>query len=53
MMLNNTPGPNNLLADYKKYEYVMNVDKKLLLEDLFKGGEDSRKKSLEEIRTQV
>ena len=46
-------GPNNLLGDYKKYEYVMNVDKKLLLEDLFKGGEEGRKKTLEEIRAQV
>ena len=31
----------------------MNVDKKLLLEDLFKGGEEGRKRTLEEIRSQV
>ena len=49
-MKNNTPGPNNLLSDYKKYEYVMNVDRKVLIEDLFKGGEEGRKKTLEEIR---
>jgi hypothetical protein len=50
MMQNNMPGPNSLLADYKKYEYVMNVDKKFLIEDLFKGGEEGRKRTLEEIR---
>ena len=49
-MQNNMPGPNTLLSDYKKYEYVMNVDRKLLLEDLFKAGEEGRKRTLEEIR---
>jgi len=31
----------------------MNVDKKVLLEDLFKGGDEGRKRTLDEIRAQV
>lgn len=50
MILSNIGDPNGLLKKYKKYEYVLNVDKKALIDDLFKGGEDGAKKSLEEIK---
>jgi len=40
MIHGNVEGPNNLLEEYKKYEYILNVDKKQLIDDLFKGGED-------------
>jgi hypothetical protein len=50
MILGNIGDPNGLLKKYKKYEYVLNVDKKALIDDLFKGGEDGAKKSLEEIK---
>jgi hypothetical protein len=41
------------LSEFKKYEYILNVDKGELIKDLFKGGDDGSKKSLEEIRDQV
>lgn len=53
MISENIDAPNALLDEYKKYEYIINVDKKKLVDDLFKGGEDGAKKSLEEIEEQV
>jgi len=53
MIDQNLRGPEQLLADFKKYEYILNVDKRALVEDLFKGGEDGKKKTLEEIRDQA
>lgn len=53
MISNNTSGPLELIESYKKYEYILNVDKKALIDDLFKGGEDGAKKPLEEIREKV
>jgi len=49
MVDNNIGEPNELLTKFKEFEYVLNVDKKALVEDLFKGGENGQKKSLEEI----
>jgi len=46
MIVNNITDPNGLLKKYKKYEYVLNVDKKALIDDLFNGGEEGAKKSL-------
>lgn len=38
MFQENIVGPNELLAKYKQYEYVLNVDRKALVKELF-GGE--------------
>lgn len=35
----NIGGPNELLESYKKYEYILNVDKKQMIDELFKSGE--------------
>jgi len=53
MINNNVDGPQALLEEYKKYEYILNVDKKELIDDLFKGGEDGKKKSLAEIKEKI
>ena len=53
MIDENVEGPKNLLDDYKKYEYILNVDKKQLVDDLFKGAEDGGKVPLEEIKAQI
>jgi len=53
MVDHNLSGPEKLLGEFKKYEYILNVDKNELIKDLFKGGEDGGKKSLEEIRDQA
>ena len=42
-------GPIELLAKYKEYEYILNVDKNALLKELL--GEE--KASLEELRTRI
>lgn len=50
----NSPQPNDLLENFKKYEYVMNVDKKELIDKLFKRGESKEEKAeLEEIRAEA
>jgi len=49
MIMSNVAGTNELLESYKKYEYILNIDKKKLVDDLFKG-EDGKKKSLEDIK---
>jgi hypothetical protein len=49
MVNGNVEGPNTLLDDYKKYEYILNVDKKELIDSLFKGTEEGTKVPLEEI----
>ena len=50
MLDQNLSGAEELLANFKKYEYILNVDKKALIDGLFKGGEEGAKKSLAEIR---
>jgi hypothetical protein len=50
MVDQNLSGPEKLIAEFKKYEYILNVDKNELIKALFKGGEDGKKKPLEEIR---
>jgi len=46
--------PNELLDNFKKYEYVMNTDKKELIDELFKAGENKDEKvPLETIREKV
>ena len=52
MISGNVNGPNGLLADYKKYEFILNVDKKALIDDLFKGNE-GQKRSLNEIKEKM
>lgn len=49
MISQNLEGPENLIQSFKKYEDILNVDKKALIDDLFKGGEDGKKKPLEDI----
>jgi hypothetical protein len=53
MVLGNVEGPNSLLDEYKKYEYIVNVDKKELIDSLFKGTEEGTKVPLEEIKAQI
>jgi hypothetical protein len=53
MIDSNVSGPENLINEYKKYEYILNVDKNALIEDLFHGAEDGGKRDLEEIREKV
>lgn len=53
MFEGNLEDPNNLLDQYKKYEYILNVDKKALIDDLFKGGEEGQKKALEDIKERI
>ena len=50
MIDENSPEPSQLLENFKKYEYLMNIDKKEMIDSLFKGGENKdTKASLEEI----
>ena len=44
MFKENMVAPNELLDKYKKYEYIMNVDKKRLTRDLFKRVDEETKK---------
>jgi len=53
LIMANVDGPNKLLDAFKEYEYILNVDKKALIQELFKGGEDGGKKSLAEIKTEI
>jgi hypothetical protein len=53
MIEENVEGPKSLLDEYKKYEYILNVYKKQLVDDLFKGAEDGGKVPLEEIKAQI
>ena len=50
MMAENIVGPVALLEKYKQYEYILNVDRKQLIKDLFRGEE---KASLEELRQEI
>lgn len=50
MIDGNVEGPEKLLEEFKKYEYILNVDKKQLIDDLFKGGPEGTKKPLEDIK---
>ena len=49
----NVDGPNKLLAAFKEYEYILNVGKTTLINDLFKGGEGGKKKPLADIRKEI
>jgi len=42
MIQGNTSGPLELLESYKQYEYILNIDKKNLIDGLFKCGEDGK-----------
>jgi hypothetical protein len=63
MIGENVDGPNDLLDQYKEYEYILNIDKKKLINDIFKvpkppaEGEEptgeTMKLALAEIREQV
>lgn len=46
----NIKGPLELLEKYKQYEYILNVDKKALLKELFNGDE---KAALNDIREKI
>lgn len=50
MMDENIIEPSELLNEYKKHEYILNVSVKEVIDDLFKNGE---KKSLVLIREQI
>jgi len=39
LIMANVDGPNKLLNSFKKYEYILNIDKKALIQDLFHGTE--------------
>ena len=49
MFQENIIGPQELLEKYKQYEYILNVDRKLLIKELF--GE--QKASLKELRERI
>lgn len=54
MVSGNTAGTTELLERYKKYEYILNVDKKELIHNLFGDGTEANpKKSMEEIKEQI
>jgi len=50
MIEENIVGPNELLDKFKLYEYILNVDKKALIKELFKG---EQKAPLEKLRESV
>lgn len=50
MFAENIVGPQELLEKYKQYEYVLNVDKKNLIKELF-GGE--QKATIQELREKI
>jgi hypothetical protein len=50
MINENIKGPIELMEKYKKYEYLLNVDKKQLIKALFAKGE---KAPLERLRQEV
>lgn len=41
----NSPKPTELLENFKKYEYIMNTDRKEMVENLFKLGENKDEKA--------
>lgn len=49
MFQENIKGPMELLEKYKKYEYILNIDRKKLMKELF--GEN--KAPLEELRERI
>jgi hypothetical protein len=53
----NIGGPNELLERFKKYDYILNVDKKKQISDLFKAVDEETnetyKKPLEDIKVQI
>ena len=57
MFKENVIAPTELLDQYKKYEYILNVDKKRLLKDLFNRPiteeNTEEKASFEEIAAQL
>lgn len=50
MFRENIVGPQELLDKYKRYDYILNVDRKQLIKELF-GGE--QKASLKELRERI
>jgi hypothetical protein len=53
MIQANIQGPLDLLEEFKRFEYIINTDKKALIEDLFHGGEEGAKRSIEEIKAKI
>jgi hypothetical protein len=54
LFTDNIGEPEELLERYQKYDYVINVDKKTLIDDLFHRGENKNEKApLEEIREKI
>jgi hypothetical protein len=57
MIGENVEGPNELLERYKKYEYILNIDKKKQINDLFKAVDEETKEQkkvpLEDIKAQI
>jgi len=53
LIMANVDGPNKLLDAFKEYEYILNVDKKALIQELFKGGVDGGKKPLAAIKKEI
>lgn len=47
MLDENTVGPENQLKEYKKYEYILNVDSKQLIVDLFQNKERAANEEVE------
>jgi hypothetical protein len=50
MFAENVVGPIKLLETYKNYEYILNVDRKALIKDLF-GGE--QKATIQELKEKI
>lgn len=46
LFTDNSPDPIVLLENFKKYEYIMNIDKKEMVDSLFKKGENKDEKAL-------
>jgi hypothetical protein len=57
MIGENIEGPTELLERYKKYEYILNIDKKKQINDLFKAVNEETKEQckvpLEDIKAQI
>ena len=53
MISGNVAEPNALLEKYQQFEYIFNTDKKVLIDKLFKGGPDSGKAPLDDIKEQI
>ena len=54
LFTDNSPQPAELLENFKKFEYIMNINKKDMVDSLFKKGENKEEKAtLAEIKEQA